>query len=432
MKRLAWDELDKWKLRKNHKPLIVRGVRQCGKTWLMKAFGSTYPACAYFNFEGNPRLHAVFDLDLNPDRILRELALLQNKRINLDETLIVFDEIQFCNKALTSLKYFRENRSEASIVAAGSLLGIALSKPLSFPVGQVDFLDLCPMTFTEFLAANGEDLMVETLAEIKAGEAVPASIHPHLLDLLSTYYFVGGMPEAVASWVNNHDPDEGARIQKSILDSYELDFAKHAPDRSYGKLSSIWHAVPAQLALDNKKFIFSHVRAGARGRDLEEALLWLISAGLVYKVPKIEKPGMPLSAYTDDSFFKLYLCDVGLLRAMADLPLTSIKQKDPFFSEFRGALTENFVLTELVAQQINPVFWKSKQAAEVDFVCRIGQQIVPIEVKADENVRSRSLAVYLDKYSPSVAVRLSAQNAGIKPPLYSEPLYLASRLTDWF
>jgi predicted AAA+ superfamily ATPase len=358
--------------------------------------------------------------------------LLQNRRINLDETLIVFDEIQFCNKALTSLKYFRENRPEVSIVAAGSLLGIALSKPLSFPVGQVDFLDLYPMTFTEFLAANGEDLMVETLAEIKAGEAIPASIHPHLIDLLSTYYFVGGMPEVVASWANNHEPDEVARIQKSILDSYELDFAKHAPDRAFEKLSSIWHAVPAQLARDNKKFIFSHVRAGARGRDLEGALQWLISAGLLYKVPKIDKPGMPLSAYTDDSFFKLYLCDVGLLRAMADIPLPSIKQKDPFFSEFRGAFTENFVLTELVAQHINPVFWKSKQAAEVDFICRIGQQIVPIEVKADENVRSRSLAVYLDKYSPSVAVRLSAKNAGMEPPLYSEPLYLAFRLSDWF
>ena len=280
--------------------------------------------------------------------------------------------------------------------------------------------------------ANGEELVVEMLSEIKAGEAVPAGIHPRLSDLLSTYYFVGGMPEAVASWVDNHDPEDVTRIHRSILDSCELDFAKHAPDRSFEKLSTIWHAVPAQLARENQKFIFSRVRAGARGRDLEEALQWLISAGLIYKIPKIERPGIPLSAYADDSYFKLYLCDVGLLRAMADIPMQSIKQKTPLFSEFRGALTENFVLTELIARHLHPVFWRSKQTAEVDFVCRINQQLVPIEVKAENNIRSRSLAVYLDKYKPSAAVRLSAKNAGAEPPLYSVPLYLASRLADWF
>lgn len=433
MKRDVWDDLLAWKSRKNHKPLIVSGVRQCGKTWLLKSFGSSaYSSYAYFNFEGNPQLHAVFELDLDPDRIIRELSLLQNKRINLDDTLIIFDEIQFCNKALTSLKYFCENKPEASIIAAGSLLGIALSEPLSFPVGKVDFLELYPLTFPEFLMANGEEMVVELLSEIKIGEAVPAAIHPRLVDLLSTYYFVGGMPESVASWVDNHDPEDVVRIQKSILDSYELDFAKHAPDRSFEKLSTIWHTIPAQLARENQKFIFSRVRAGARGRDLEEALQWLISAGLVYKVPKIERPGIPLSAYADDSYFKLYLCDVGLLRAMADIPMQSIKQKTPLFSEFRGVLTENFVLTELIARQLHPVFWRSKQTAEVDFVCRINQYLVPIEVKAEDNVRSRSLAVYLDKYKPSVAVRLSAKNAGTEPPLYSVPLYLTSRLTDWF
>ncbi len=433
MRRSVWEDLLAWKSRKNHKPLILSGVRQCGKTWLLKTFGSnSYPSYAYFNFEGNPRLHAVFDIDLNPDRIIQELSLLQNKRINPSETLIIFDEIQFCNKALTSLKYFHEDKSETSIIAAGSLLGIALSKPLSFPVGKVDFLDLYPLTFAEFLLANGEDLVVEMLEDIKVGDAVPESIHPRLTDLLSTYYFVGGMPEAVESWVDNHDPDDVARIQKSILDSYELDFAKHAPDRAFEKLSSIWHAVPAQLARENQKFIFSRVKAGSRGRDLEEALQWLISAGLVYKVPKIEKPGIPLSAYADDSYYKLYLCDVGLLRAMADIPLLSIKQKDPFFTEFRGALTENFVLTELIAHHLTPVFWKSKQTAEVDFVCRINQQLVPIEVNADDNVRSRSLSVYLDKYKPSAAVRLSMKNAGAEPPLYCEPLYLSARLADWF
>ena len=243
MKRLIWNDLLAWKSRKVRKPLILRGVRQCGKTWLLKSFGTKcYSTFTYFNFESNPQLCAVFDKDLNPERIIQELEFLQKKKIDLQETLIIFDEIQFCNKALTSLKYFYEEKPEASIIAAGSLLGLALSKPLSFPVGKVDFLDLYPLSFTEFLMAHGEELIVEKLGEIKAGEAVPESIHPHLVDLLQTYYFVGGMPEAVQSWVQNHDPEDIARIQKSILDSYELDFAKHAPDRDFEKLSAIWHA----------------------------------------------------------------------------------------------------------------------------------------------------------------------------------------------
>lgn len=433
MKRLLWNDLLTWKSRKDHKPLILRGVRQCGKTWLLKEFGKhCYPSLAYFNFEGNPRLHAIFDADLNPDRIIEELQLLQNKRISLDETLIIFDEIQFCNKALTSLKYFNENKPEASIIAAGSLLGLALSKPLSFPVGKVDFLDLYPLSFTEFLMAHDEKLIVEKLSTIQAGESVPESIHPHLNDLLQAYYYVGGMPEAVLAWVHNHDPEDVTRIQKSILESYELDFAKHAPDREFEKLSAIWQAVPAQLAQENQKFIFNRVKTGSRGRDLEGALQWLISAGLVYKVPKIEKPGIPMSAYTDDCYFKIYLCDVGLMRAMTDIPFLSIRQKDPFFTEFRGALTENFALTELISTHLKPVFWRSKQTAEVDFVCHIGQHLVPIEVKAADNVTSRSLSVYIDKYKPDIAIRLSTKNAGSTPPLYSVPLYLTNRLVSWF
>lgn len=433
MKRLLWDDLLNWKSRQNHKPLILRGVRQCGKTWLLKAFGTNcYPSSAYFNFEGNPRLHSVFDSDLNPDRIIQELELLQNKRIDLHETLIIFDEIQFCNKALTSLKYFNEKKPEASIIAAGSLLGLALSTPLSFPVGKVDFLDLYPLSFTEFLMAQDENLLVDKLSILKAGESVPESIHPRLIDLLHTYYYVGGMPEAVQSWAQNHDPDDITRIQHSILDSYELDFAKHAPGRDFEKLSAIWHAVPAQLALENQKFIFSRVKAGSRGRDLESALQWLISAGLVYKVPKIEKPGIPLSAYSDDSYFKIYLCDVGLMRAMADISLLSIKQKDPLFTEFRGALTENYALTELIVKHLAPVFWRSKQTAEVDFICYFGQHLIPIEVKSADHVRSKSLNVYIDQYKPEVAIRLSMKNAGADPPLFSVPLYLTNRLTDWF
>ncbi len=412
--------------------MILRGVRQSGKTWLLKAFGEKcYSALAYFNFEGNPDLCAIFDADLNPKRIVQELELLQNQKINLRETLIVFDEIQSCNKAITSLKYFNENLPDASIIAAGSLLGLALSQPLSFPVGQVEFLDLYPLSFIEFLMAQGEDLIVEKIRTLEAGEPVPASIHPKLVDLLYTYYFVGGMPEAVKSWTKDQDQDAVMRIKRSILESYELDFVKHAPKSDFGKLSAIWHAVPSQLAQDNQKFVFSRVKEGARARDLESALQWLISAGLIYKVNKIEKPGIPLSAYADDSFFKIFLCDVGLISTMADIPLISIKQKDPLFNQFSGALTENYVLNELVSSDLNPFFWRSKQSAEVDFVCRINRHLVPIEVKSNINVRSRSLQVYLDKYKPAHAVRLSMKNAGTEPPLLSTPLYLANRLADW-
>ncbi len=374
---------------------------------------------------------ATFDADLNPKRIVQELELLQNQKINLRETLIVFDEIQSCNKAITSLKYFNENLPDASIIAAGSLLGLALSQPLSFPVGQVEFLDLYPLSFIEFLMAQGEDLIVEKIRTLEAGEPVPASIHPKLVDLLYTYYFVGGMPEAVKSWTKDQDQDAVMRIKRSILESYELDFVKHAPKSDFGKLSAIWHAVPSQLAQDNQKFVFSRVKEGARARDLESALQWLISAGLIYKVNKIEKPGIPLSAYADDSFFKIFLCDVGLISTMADIPLISIKQKDPLFNQFSGALTENYVLNELVSSDLNPFFWRSKQSAEVDFVCRINRHLVPIEVKSNINVRSRSLQVYLDKYKPAHAVRLSMKNAGTEPPLLSTPLYLANRLADW-
>lgn len=433
MKRQIWDDLLDWKSKNDQKPLIIRGVRQCGKTWLLKTFGATcYEQYAYFNFEGNPRLQTIFDIDLDPERILHELEILQNKKINVANSLIIFDEIQFCNKALTSLKYFNEQKPEISIVAAGSLLGLALAKPLSFPVGKVEFLDLYPLSFQEFLLALGEEMMIEKLTQLVAGERIPESMHPRLIELLHLYYFVGGMPEAVQSWVKHQDPDEVTRIQNAILDSYELDFAKHSPAHEFEKLSAIWHSVPAQLALENQKFIFSRAKESARGRDLESALQWLVSAGLVYKVTKIEKPGVPLSAYADDSFFKLYLCDVGLLRAMADIPLISIRHKDTLFSEFSGAMAENFVLSELMVYKHKPFFWRSKQSAEVAFICRIGRHIVPIEVKAADRVRSRSLGVYVKAYEPKIAIRLSTKNAGAEPPLFSEPLYLINRLNDWF
>ncbi len=433
MKRTIWNALLTWKDRTGRKPLILRGVRQCGKTWIIREFGSQcFPDHAYFNFEGNLRLHAVFEADLDPERILMELELLQNRRIDPAKTLIIFDEIQFCGKALTSLKYFNENLPSVPIIAAGSLLGLSLSKPLSFPVGKVDFLDLYPLSFSEFLLACGEDLLFENLSALGPGVKVPDSLHMRLTELLRDYFYVGGMPEAVNSWVHGHDPEDIDRIQRAILDSYELDFAKHAPDSEFDKLSSVWHAAPVQLAQENQKFIFSRVKEGYRGRDLEGALQWLLSAGLVYKVPKIEKPGIPLSAYADDSHFKLYLCDIGLLRAMAGIPLAAIRHRDPAFTEFKGAMTENFVLAELAARNVKPFFWKSKQTAEVDFICRFKGNPVPIEVKSEDNIKSRSLVVYMEKYKPETAIRLSMKNSGTEPPLHSLPLYLSDRLPDWF
>ena len=426
VKRLIWDDLLAWKARKNRKPLILRGVRQSGKTWLLKAFGrECFASCAYFNFEGNPRLYAVFATDLNPDRIIQELELLQNSRIDLAATLIVFDEIQFCNQALISLKYFNEQKPEAKIVAAGSLLGLALAKPLSFPVGKVEFLDLHPLTFREFLMAQQEDLVLERLDALKAGEPVPESIHPSLVEQLHTYYYVGGMPEAVQSWVENRNPANVATIQRAILDSYELDFAKHAPDREFEKLSAIWHAIPAQLARENQKFVFNRVKAGARGRDLESALQWLLSAGLVYKISKIEKPGIPLSAYADDSHFKIYLCDVGLMRSMADVTLLSIKQGDAMYAEFRGAIAENYVLTELVASHPDTcVLAVPNRTPKWILSAGSANTWSRLKSRLRERVRSKSLGVYIDKYKPDIAIRLSMKNAGSEPPLYCEPLYL--------
>lgn len=321
---------------------------------------------------------------------------------------------------------------EVDIIAAGSLLGLALSKPLSFPVGKVEFLDLFPMSFSEYLLACDEELLAQRLDEITAGTKVPDSMHFKLTQMLYDYYFVGGMPEVVKAWSDNKDIAEVTRIQRNILNSYELDFAKHAPDREFEKLSLIWNAVPVQLAHENQKFIFSRVKEGYRGRDLESALQWLISAGLIYKVYRIEKPGIPLRSYANDSHYKIYMCDVGLMRAMANIPMISIKQKDHLYKEFCGAMTENFCLTELVSKNITPVFWKSKQTAEVDFVCQIGKHLIPVEVKSKEHVRSRSLSVYIEKYSPKISVRLSMKNAGFETPLYRVPLYFTSKLADWF
>jgi hypothetical protein len=426
MERSIMNELIAWKNRKRRKPLILKGVRQCGKTYILKKFGKeNYEEVAYFNFEGNPALAERFDQDLDPKRILIELSILAKKLIKPQSTLIIFDEIQFCNKALTSLKYFHEQTPEYQIVSAGSLLGISLSKPLSFPVGKVDFLTLRPMSFYEFMLAHDEQMLLDYLEEININTPVPQMFADKLITLLKMYYVTGGMPEAVAKWVDSKDVFEVERIQEVILNSYELDFAKHAPATDFPKLSLIWKSIPEQLAKENSKFVYGHVKPGARAKDLEDALQWLISAGMAYKVCKIEKPSMLLSAYANQNYFKLYMSDIGLLRKMARMPATSIFEESKLYSEFKGAITENFVLGELINLSGDvPYYWKSGNTAEVDFIAQFGEKIVPIEVKSSTNVKSRSMGVYREKYNPDISVRTSMLNLKRDNSLVNIPLYL--------
>ncbi len=430
IKRLIMDELIQWKNRKNRKPLILKGVRQCGKTYILREFaGNHYQEVAYFNFEGNPALAERFEQDLEPERIITELGVLNGKKIEPETTLIIFDEIQFCNKALTFLKYLHEKAPRYHLACAGSLLGITLSKPLSFPVGKVDFLSLRPMNFYEFLLANDENMLLDYLKDLDGNSPVPTIFAQKLVTLLKTYYITGGMPEVVAGWLENNDISEVERVQDMIIDSYELDFAKYAAPSDFPKLSLIWRSIPGQLAKENSKFIYGHVKAGARAKDLEDAIEWLLGAGLVYKVCKIEKTAIPLSAYANANHFKLYMADVGLLRRISKIPAASIIEDSRIYAEFKGALTENYVLTELLSlphseKKDIPYFWKSGNMAEVDFILQAGENIVPVEVKASTNVRSRSLAEYRKKYRPEKAVRTSMLNLKIEDNLLNIPLYM--------
>lgn len=425
-------DLVRWKEKEERKPLIIKGVRQCGKTHLLKEFGNEYyEDVAYFNFEGDDSLLARFDGDLDVERIISELGIFRKKTIEKKTTLIIFDEIQFCNRALTSLKYFSENAPEYHIACAGSLLGIALSKPLSFPVGKVDFLTLFPMNFIEFLQANGEYLLVEYMEKLPINEKVSELFTDKLENYLKTFYITGGMPEAVSTWIKTKDIKKLEEVQKRILDSYELDFAKHAPVKDFPKLSAIWRSIPEQLAKENSKFIFSQVKKGMRAKDLEDALEWLIGAGLAYKVMKIEKPFLPLSSYADQTFFKLYASDIGLMRKMSGLPAMEVFKKSENYKEFKGALTENFVLNELISLKCEtPFYWKSGNIAEVDFVIQSEEGIVPIEVKSERNDKAKSLAQYRKKYNPKVAIKTSMKNVS-NGEVKNIPLYLIWKILEY-
>lgn len=356
--------------------------------------------------------------------------MINGRAIQPGRTLVVFDEVQFCGEAITSLKYFYESAPEYHIVCAGSLLGIALARPTSYPVGKVDIVTLRPMSFYEFLLANGEDMLVEYITnEVVRPEPMGAVFADKLRDHLKTYYLTGGMPEAVSVWLETKDVGELETVQRGILDLYELDFAKYAPTPDIPKLSMIWNSIPSQLAKENGKFVYGLLREGARARAFEDAMTWLRNAGMVYKVHRIEKPSMPLKAYVKDTHFKLYSPDVGLLRRMAGLSARSIVEEDPLYQEFKGVMAESFCLQELVALLDEaPFYWASGNQAEVDFVALFTDKIVPIEVKAATNVKARSLAEYRRKYQPPVSVKASLLGLNYADGLLTCPLYLLWRL----
>lgn len=430
MERTLIHELLVWKEKENRKPLILKGVRQCGKTYLLKDFGNRYyDTVAYFNFEETDSLISVFEKDYDTKRIILELELFLGKSIKPGTTLIVLDEIQECGRALTAMKYFCENAPEYHIVCAGSLLGIALHKQLSFPVGKVDFLTLYPMSFSEFLRACGSETLADYVENFKKGDAVPEPIGDKLTTFLRQYYITGGMPEVVSTWQKTNNIEEVERVQQNIINSYELDFAKHAPIKDFPKLTAIWRSIPEQLAKENTKFIFSHVKKGWRAKDLEDALEWLIAAGLVYKVCKIEKPFIPLSSYADDTSFKLYMADIGILRKLSKLPYEVILDATPNYKEFKGSLTENYVLCELVKSVDDTLYyWSSGNTAEVDFILQSSSEIVPVEVKSERNVKARSLAEYRKKYTPKYSVKTSMKNETNGEEVLNIPLYLISAL----
>lgn len=424
MHRTAMEKLQEWKQKKNKKPLIISGARQVGKTWLMKEFGkSSYKETVYINFDNNNTMQALFESDLNIGRIITGLELYAGHKISPEDTLLIFDEIQEAPKALTSLKYFNEDAPQYQIVCAGSLLGVALHQGTSFPVGKVEFLDLYPLSFFEFMMAMGNEQYVELLKKGNFDMAV--TFKATYVDLLKHYYYVGGMPEAVLRFSESNDFSEVREIQKRILAAYEQDFSKHAPNEVVPRIRMLWNSIPAQLARENKKFLYGLIKEGARAKDYELAMLWLTDCGLVHKVHRVTAPRLPLKAYEDLKAFKLYLVDVGLLSCMVGLKQRTLLDGNELFHEFKGALTEQYVLQQLrTLKDIQTYYWASEQGiAEVDFVIDTGGLIIPVEVKAEVNLRAKSLKTYKEKYNPALSVRTSMADFKKDGWLINLPLY---------
>lgn len=424
MYRKVMKNLLEWKNSNNRKPLILRGARQVGKTYILKQFGNeNYDGVAYFNFDHDNELYNLFSHTKDPKRILEQLAFIYGKAIIPEKTLIIFDEIQECPDALNSLKYFEEEANNYHVVSAGSLLGIRLSHT-SFPVGKVDFLDMYPMTFTEFLEADGCKNLIEYMDSINQIEKIPDIFFDRLTEKLKAYFIIGGMPEAVYSWVNEKDMEKVNKIQNDILRAYESDFSKHTTNAEANRISIVWNSIPSQISKENKKFLYQVAKEGARAREYEGAVNWLKDANIVNKIYNVTKPSMPLISYTDLSSFKLYLNDIGLLRRMTDLDSKIIAEGDKLFEEFKGALTENYVLQMLSAMGLNPYYHTFDNRYEIDYIIQYKNEILPIEVKSSENVNNTSLKVYNEKYNPKTRIRFSMRNLNKDNNLINIPLFM--------
>ncbi|MCD4670553.1 MAG: ATP-binding protein [Actinomycetia bacterium] len=424
MYRKAIGELQEWKNNVNKIPLIIRGARQVGKTWLMKEFGRTrYSKVAYINFEENERMQRLFSGNFEIQRLINGLNLETECKIEPENTLIIFDEVQETPHALTSLKYFQENTPEYHIIAAGSLLGVALHPGTSFPVGKVSFLDLHPLSFSEFIQAMGKKEYLDLL--LKQDWELVSDFKDRYIELLKQYIYTGGMPEVVAAFAERHDFNEVREIQRRILTAYEQDFSKHAPNKAVPRIRMLWNSISSQLSKENRKFIYGLVRKGARAREYELAMMWLSDSGLIHRINRISKPGMPLKAYEDTSAFKLYMLDTGLLCALSGLEVKTLLDGNRIFNEFKGALTEQYVLQQLKCEKNLPVFYWSADAgtSEVDFIIQMQEMIIPIEVKASENLRAKSLKVYRDKYHPEISIRNSMSDYRKEDWLVNLPLY---------
>lgn len=424
-------DLEKWKDKARRKPLLLTGVRQCGKTYIVNEFANNnFESYVYVNFESEEKLSAIFDYDFDVNRILSELENHYNAKIVPGETLVFFDEIQACPRAITSLKYFCENKRELHVVCAGSLLGVALKQEsISFPVGKVNRMQLYPMSFKEFMIANGRKDLIGIFKDWPVDREIPELYSAPMEKLLKEYYIVGGMPEVVKTWIETRSFDEVDVVQNEILSGYADDFSKHAPLKDVPKIRWIWDSVPVQLAKENNKFVFSHVKAGKRFVELEDALQWLVDAGLLIKTELVEKPEIPLEGSADKTYFKVYMSDVGLLRARSKVSPGTILDETASYIRYKGAFAENYVLNELKALGKDPYFWRSGNTAEVDFIYEADGEFIPVEVKAADNTQAKSYRQFCKKYQPKTGAKLSrkniAENLCESTLTYSIPLYLS-------
>lgn len=428
MERQIMNSLIKWKNKASRKPLIIHGARQVGKTWIMKEFGRTqFDDYVYISFDNNERIKNVFELDFDIKRIVSSLKIESGKNIYPSNTLIIFDEIQESPKAMSSLKYFCENAPEYYVIAAGSLLGMALHKGTSFPVGKVDFLNMYPLSFKEFLIAVGEDGLADLL-DTKDYELINA-YHSKYIDLLKHYYFIGGMPEAVKTYIDTDDLSEVRNVQKNLLLYYENDFSKHAPHEQIPRIQMVWNSIPAQLAKENRKFIFGIVREGSRAKDFEMSIQWLKDYGLIYQSYRIKKPDLPLISYMEQSAFKMFMLDIGLLTAKTDLSAKVLLEGSRIFEEFKGALTEQYVAQQLTANGISLYYYSAENSrCEIDFLVQREDKIIPVEVKASENLKAQSLRVFCEKFNIENAIRTSMSMYREQSWMTNIPLYCIANL----